>query len=86
MIWVGAVPFVIAGLLGASADRLARQMRPSTAVRLLTALALSVSLCTGLVLSAAAVLLCAQWGPFPRMGAGRPRHCAAGWNSRSTPV
>jgi hypothetical protein len=59
---------MIAGLLGVSADRLARQMRPSTAVRLLTALALSVSLCTGLVLSAAAVLLCAQWGPFPRMG------------------
>jgi beta-lactamase regulating signal transducer with metallopeptidase domain len=68
VIWVGAVPFVIAGLLGVSADRLGRQMRPSTAVRLLTALALSVSLCTGLVLSAAAVLLCAQWGPFPRMG------------------
>jgi beta-lactamase regulating signal transducer with metallopeptidase domain len=68
VIWVGAVPFVIAGLLGMSADRLGRQMRPSTAVRLVTALALSVSLCTGLVLSAAAVLLCAQWGPFPRIG------------------
>lgn len=68
MIFVGAVPFVIAGLLGLFADRLARQLRPSAAVPLLTALALSVSLCTGLVLSAAAVLLCAQWGPFPRLG------------------
>jgi Zn-dependent protease with chaperone function len=68
MIWVGAVPFVIAALLGVSVEPLARHMRPSTAVRLLTALALSVSLCTGLVLSAAAVLLCAQWGPFPRIG------------------
>ena len=68
MIWVAAVPFVIAGLLGLCAERLARRMRPSTAVRLLTGLALSVSLCTGLVLSAAAVLVCAQWGPLPRIG------------------
>jgi Zn-dependent protease with chaperone function len=68
VIWVGAGPFLIAGLLGVFADPLARQMRPSTAVRLLTALALSVSLCTGLILSAAAVLLCAQWGPFPHIG------------------
>jgi Zn-dependent protease with chaperone function len=68
MIWVGLAPFVIAGLLAVSSGRLAAQMRPSTAVRLLTALALSVSLCTGLVLSAAAVLMCAQWGPFPALG------------------
>ncbi len=68
MIWVAAVPFVIAGLLGPCADRVVRRMRPSTAVRILTGLALSVSLCTGLVLSAAAVLVCAQWGPLPRIG------------------
>lgn len=72
MIWVGAVPFAIAGLVAAFGNRLARQMRPSAAVRLLTALALSVSLCTGLVLSAIAVLMCAQWGPLPRIG---------GWSS-----
>jgi beta-lactamase regulating signal transducer with metallopeptidase domain len=68
MIWVGVAPFVVAGLLACSAGWLARQMRPSAAVRLLTVLSLSVSLCTGLILSAAAVLMCAQWGPLPSMG------------------
>jgi beta-lactamase regulating signal transducer with metallopeptidase domain len=68
VIWIGLAPFVIAALLAVGSGRLAAQMRPSTAVRLLTALALSVSLCTGLVLSAAAVLMCAQWGPFPALG------------------
>ena len=68
MIWIAAVPFVIAGLLAMSASRLAGAMQPSTAVRLLTGLALSVALCTGLVLSAVAVLICIQWGPLPRMG------------------
>jgi beta-lactamase regulating signal transducer with metallopeptidase domain len=43
-------------------------LRPSIAVRLLTVLALTVALCTGLILSAAAVLASAQWGPLPRFG------------------
>jgi Peptidase family M48 len=68
MIAVAAVPLLIGLVLSAGAGPLARRLEPSLAVRLLTALALTVALSTGLVLSAAAVLVCAQLGPLPRLG------------------
>jgi beta-lactamase regulating signal transducer with metallopeptidase domain len=68
MMWFAAAPFAVAALLALLAEPLARRMTPNVSVRLLTGLSLSVSLCTGLVLSAAAVLMCAQFGPLPRIG------------------
>jgi Zn-dependent protease with chaperone function len=68
VIWAAAVPLLIGLALVPAAGSLERQLMPSAAVRLLTALALTVALSTGLVLSAAAVLVCVQLGPFPREG------------------
>ena len=55
-------------LLAAAAEPLARSLRPHIATPMLTGIALTAALCTGLVLSVAAVLTCAQLGPFPRLG------------------
>jgi Zn-dependent protease with chaperone function len=63
-----AVPVLIGLVLCLVADRLARSLRPGWAVVLLTALALSVALCTGIALSVAAVLVGVQLGPLPRLG------------------
>jgi beta-lactamase regulating signal transducer with metallopeptidase domain len=68
VIALAAVPVLVGLLLCAFADPLARALRPSLAVPLLTTLALTVALCTGLILSAAAVVVCAQLAPFARLG------------------
>ncbi|MGX7677860.1 M48 family metalloprotease [Jatrophihabitans sp. DSM 45814] len=68
MIALGVIPILFALGLFLFAHQLAGQLRPAAAVPLLTGLALSVALCTGLVLSAIAVLVCAQWGPLPALG------------------
>ncbi|HSY15650.1 MAG TPA: M56 family metallopeptidase [Jatrophihabitantaceae bacterium] len=68
MILLAGVPLLIAVLLGLSSVRLAGTLRPRTAAPLLTGLALTVSLCTGLVLSVAAVLACAEFRPLAQRG------------------
>jgi hypothetical protein len=62
------VPVAVGVLLLLFSEPLARRLRPSLAVPLLTALSLSVALCTGLALSAAALLVCVRIGPLPRLG------------------
>ena len=74
MIWAAAAPVLVGLVLVRYAGSLGQQLTPNTATRLLTALALSVALCTGLVLSVAAVLVCVQLGPLPRDG---------GWSART---
>ena len=78
MIWLAAVPLIVGLALLGSAPELAARMTPSTAVRVLTGLALTVALCTGLVLSAAAVLVCAQISPLPSLGGWSARALRAG--------
>jgi Zn-dependent protease with chaperone function len=68
MIWLAAVPLSVGLALLGLADRLATRLKPGLALRLLTALALSVALCTGLVLSVLALLACAQLGPLSHLG------------------
>jgi Zn-dependent protease with chaperone function len=68
MIALAAAPLLVGLLLWGFADRLAQALRPSLAVPLLTTLALTVALCTGLILSAAAAVVCAQLGPLARLG------------------
>jgi Zn-dependent protease with chaperone function len=68
MIALAATPLLVGLLLWGFADSLARALRPNLAVALLTTLALTVALCTGLILSAAAVLVGAQFGPLARLG------------------
>jgi beta-lactamase regulating signal transducer with metallopeptidase domain len=68
MIALAATPVVIGLLLYRFADPLARRLRPAVAAPLLTGLTLTVALCTGLVLSAGAVVAAAQLGPLPRLG------------------
>jgi Zn-dependent protease with chaperone function len=63
-----AVPVLIGLILCLVGDRLARSLRPGWAVPLLTALALTVALCTGMALSVVAVLVGVQLGPLPRLG------------------
>jgi hypothetical protein len=68
MIVLAATPIVAGVALFLFGNRLAGMLRPAVVVPLLSALALTVSICTGLVLSAAAVLLCAQVRPLARLG------------------
>jgi len=68
VIVLAAVPLLAGALLFCVARPLGRRLPPSLAVRLLTVLALSVALCSGLVLSVLAVLVGARLGPLPRMG------------------
>jgi beta-lactamase regulating signal transducer with metallopeptidase domain len=79
MIILVAVPLLLSGLLSVTVRPLARQLRPGLAVPLVTALSLTAALCTGLVLSATAVLASAQLEPFPRLG----QWSAAALRSRS---
>ncbi|MCW2523391.1 MAG: peptidase Ste24p [Frankiales bacterium] len=78
MIAYGAAPFVASLLLFAFSPRLAAKLRPRLAVPLLTGLALSIALCTGLVLSAAALLVCLQYGPVAKLGQWSPAALRAG--------
>jgi len=68
MITLVAVPLLSSLLLAVLAGPIARRVRPTIAVPLITGLALSSALCTGLVLSVTAVLAAAQLGPFPHHG------------------
>ena len=69
MIVEAAAAVLLAGLLtGLLSNRLAHRLPPRQAVPLLTGLALTVAACTGIVLSAMAILALAQLGPVPRMG------------------
>ncbi|GAA4996847.1 M48 family metalloprotease [Actinopolymorpha pittospori] len=68
MITFAAAPLLVGLLLAAFHDQLARRLRPNVAVPLLTALSLTVALCTGLILSAVAVLVCVRLGPLPQIG------------------
>ena len=63
-----AAPLVLGVVLVGFSDRVAHGLRPRAAVVLLTGLALSVALCSGLVLSALALLMFVQTGPIPRLG------------------
>jgi Zn-dependent protease with chaperone function len=73
-----AVPVLVGLALCLVSDRLARSLRPGWAVPLLTALALSVALCTGIALSVAAVLVGVQLGPLPRIGQWSVRSLRSG--------
>ncbi len=68
MIALAAVPLLLAVAVRAFAGRLSAQLRPGVGVPLVTALALTVALCTGIVLSVLAVLVVVQLGPLPRLG------------------
>ncbi len=68
MIFLALTPILVGLLLRGFAGRLGMWLRPNLAVPLITALALTVALCTGLVLSAVAVLACAQLGPLAQLG------------------
>jgi hypothetical protein len=62
------VPLVLGALFAVIAKRLTLHLRPEIATPLATVLALSAALCSGLVLSVAAVLAAAQLGPLPAIG------------------
>jgi len=60
---------LLAGVLTAvGSGPIARWLPPRHAVPLLTGLALTVAACTGIALSAMAILTLAQLGPVPRLG------------------
>lgn len=60
MIAVMAVPLLLSACLGLSGRAVARRLHPRRAALLLCAVSLSSALCTGVVLSAVAVLVCAR--------------------------
>jgi len=68
LIVLAATPLVIGVLAGLLGGRLGRRLQPRHAVPLLTGLALTVAVCTGITLSGLAVLALAQLGPIPRLG------------------
>jgi Zn-dependent protease with chaperone function len=68
MIWIASTPIAIGLILFVGSRRIAERLAPSTSVRLLTGLSLSIALCTGLVFSVAATLVCAQWAPLSSLG------------------
>ena len=69
MIIILATTLIAVGLLTRlQSYRLARLLPPRLAVLSLTGLALTVALCTGIALSALAILAFAQFGPIPRLG------------------
>lgn len=63
-----AALLLVAGLTALASRPIVRRLPPSQAVPLLTGLALTVALCTGIALSAMAALAWAQVGPMPRLG------------------
>ncbi|HEY3086902.1 MAG TPA: M56 family metallopeptidase [Jatrophihabitantaceae bacterium] len=68
MIVLAATPLIVGVLAGLLGGRLGQRLQPRHAVPLLTALALTVALCTAIALSGLAVLALAQLGPMPRLG------------------
>jgi beta-lactamase regulating signal transducer with metallopeptidase domain len=68
VIVLAVVPVAIGLLTGLLSGRVGRMLPPRLAVPLLTGLALTVALCTGIALSAWAILVFAQLGPLPHIG------------------
>jgi Zn-dependent protease with chaperone function len=68
VIVLAATPLLVGALAGLLGRRLGQRLQPRHAVPLLTGLALTVALCTGIALSGLAVLALAQLGPIPRIG------------------
>jgi len=68
VIVLATVPIVIGLLTGLLSGRIGRRMQPRLGVPLLTGLALTVALCTGIALSALAILVVAQFGPISHLG------------------
>jgi hypothetical protein len=68
VIVLAATPLMVGVLAGLLGGRLGQRLQPRHAVPLLTGLALTVALCTGIALSGLAVLALAQLGPMPRLG------------------
>ncbi len=68
MIALAAAPLTIGLLACLLSGRIARALQPRRAVPLLTALSLTVAMCTGIALSALAILAFAQFGPIPQLG------------------
>jgi Zn-dependent protease with chaperone function len=72
MITLAAVPLLVSVLLCCFGARVAARLRPNVAVPLFSAVALTVSLSTGLALSVLAVLVCVQLEPLPSWGQWSP--------------
>jgi Zn-dependent protease with chaperone function len=68
VIVLATTPLVVGLLAGLLGGRLGQRLQPRHAVPLLTGLALTVALCTGIALSGLAILALAQLGPIPRLG------------------
>jgi Zn-dependent protease with chaperone function len=68
VIVLAAAPLLAGLALFLFSNRLSTMLRPRLVVPLLTAVGLTVAICTALVLSAAAVLLCAQLHPLAQLG------------------
>lgn len=68
MIALVLAPIAVGLLAHLFSGRTSRALAPRQAVPLLTGLALTVALCTGIALSALAILTFAQLGPLPRLG------------------
>src|ERR1700761_3898471 len=68
MMLLAIAPLLVGLLLSQFSEHIARLLTPAHAVRLLTGLALTVALSTGLVLSLIAVLVCAQTRPLAQIG------------------
>src|ERR1700761_4595300 len=68
MMLLAIAPLLVGLVLSRFSEQIARRLKPVHAVRLLTGLALTVALSTGLVLSLIAVLVCAQLRPLAQMG------------------
>jgi Zn-dependent protease with chaperone function len=68
MIVLAATPLIVALLAGLLGGGLGQRLQPRHAVPLLTGLALTAAVCTGIALSGLAILALAQLGPMPRLG------------------
>jgi Zn-dependent protease with chaperone function len=68
VIFLAAAPIAVGLLACLLSGRIGRLLQPRRAVPLLTGLALTIALCTGIALSALAVLTFAQFGPISRIG------------------
>lgn len=68
MIAFAAAPLAVGLLACLLSGRIGRLLPPRFAVPLLTGLALTVALCTGIALSALAILVLAQFAPIPSLG------------------
>jgi Zn-dependent protease with chaperone function len=68
MITLAMAPIAVGILAYLLSGRIGRLLPPRFAVPLFTGLALTVALCTGIALSALAILVFAQFGPMSRLG------------------